>query len=92
MCEKMRQLAEKRAWQINELQRKNHELRTMYDELMQQYNALKIEQQKDKALWMALASPPEEKLGGTSDESGSPIKTEPEHNERPVPRHWRGPC
>jgi len=60
----MRQLAEKRAWQINELQRELGDLRKKYDKLL-------LEQQKDRALWIAMCAPAQEKV----DESNSPTKT-----------------
>jgi len=56
------------------------------------YKELKIEQQKDKALWIAMCAPKETPDGGSTDESNDSATPEPEHNERPVPRTWGGVC
>jgi len=66
---------------LAEAREENRELRQMYDEL-------KIEQQKDKALWIAMCAP---EAGGISDESNSSATPDRNDNERPVPSHWHGP-
>jgi hypothetical protein len=62
-----RELAEKRAWQISDLKLRLRNVELDRDRLREKYAALVIEQQKDKALWMALCLP-ENREGEAKDD------------------------